>query len=136
MKVFIAYRHTGEKAAVLQELSQIITTALRRRGLDTYCWVDEAGPQTAHLSPRQIMERTFAAVSQCDFLLAVQTSEHKSEGMLMEIGYCVAKQIPVVIATKQGITNTCLPDMGDLSFSWTDFKDLQRRLGQLDLAAL
>lgn len=48
--------------------------------------------------------------------------------MILEVGYCIAKGIPVVIAVKEGVKNTYLPEMGKKTFTWSDNQDLSAKI--------
>src|SRR5579871_3573922 len=98
MEAFLAYRHTGESMEDLEALLGSTRDALARAGVNAYCtFFDEAEFQSKSLGARQIMEHAFATIDTKDMLFVVQTSDNKSEGMLMEVGYCIAKGIPVVV---------------------------------------
>ncbi len=51
----------------------------------------------------------------------------------MEIGYCIAKNIPGVVATKDTVEFTYVPEMGNKSFKWSDLDDLQSKIQSLEL---
>lgn len=56
--------------------------------------------------------------------------------MLMEVGYCIAKQIPIIVAARNDIGYTYLPEMGTASFRWNDLEDLDQRTASTDYAQL
>lgn len=134
MKTFIAYRHTGEKTAFLEQVLTTVQQAFARRGIEAYCtFFDKALLENTSLGARDIMDHAFSVIDTADFLFAIQASEYKSEGMLMEVGYCIAKDIPIVVATKQGIDSTYLPEMGSRGFAWHDMQTLAEGIRSLTL---
>lgn len=137
MKAFLAYRHTGESLKNLEHLLGDVRDALAVSGIDAYCtFFDEAEFQNKSLNARQIMEHAFEMIDTRDLLFVIQTSENKSEGMLMEVGYCVAKSIPIVVAVRSDVRHTYLPEMGDIVISWKDIDDLHKQIKNTDFSVL
>ncbi len=135
MKAFIAYRHTGEKEEDLRQLLTVVCDALKSAGVDNYCtFFDEENFKARSNSAREIMDHAFEILENSDVLFVVQTSNEKSEGMLMEVGFARARGIRVVVATKDGVSNSYLPAMGDLNFGWSDHSDLSAKIAELNLA--
>lgn len=85
------------------------------------------------MGPREIMTHALKIIDDCDFLFVLLTGPEKSEGMLMEVGYCLAKGIPVLVAVKEGVEGTYLPKMTDHVIVWADQSDLAHQIATLDL---
>lgn len=135
MKTFVAFRFTGEDPKVLEPLLTAVRDSLTNKGVEVYCtFFDEAEFQDKSLTARQIMDHAFAIIDNTDFLFVVQTSESKSEGMLMEVGYCLAKHIPIAVANKKGITGTYVPQMADLLIEWESTEDLATKIQKSNLS--
>jgi nucleoside 2-deoxyribosyltransferase len=79
----------------------------------------------------EIMAHAFSVIDSSEFLFVILASEEKSEGMILEVGYCIAKGIPVIIAVKEGVKNTYLPEMGKKTFVWRDNQDLSAKIAEL-----
>ncbi len=125
MKTFIAYRSTGEDPQQLEPLLTALQDTLKSRGIEAYCtFFDEQMIKDKKLDQRQIIEHAFTEIDKVDFLFVLLTSDNKSEGMLMEIGYCLAKGIPIVAAVKTGIQGSHIPAVADQHFEWLDIKGL------------
>jgi nucleoside 2-deoxyribosyltransferase len=125
MKTFLAYRFTGEDPKLLEPLLITIREALKEKGIDSYCtFFDEDEFKDKSLNARQIMEHAFKIIDESDFLFVLMTSENKSEGMLMEVGYCVAKGIPIIVAVKEGINKTYVPEMSEMKIIWSNADQL------------
>lgn len=137
MKTFIAYRFTGEDPKQLKPLLVAVRDGLKNTGVEAYCtFFDEDEFKGKSYNARQIMEHAFRIMNESDFLFALQTSENKSEGMLMEVGYCIAKGIPVVVAIKAGVKNTYVPEMGEVKLTWRTTEDLVKELQRIDFKQL
>ncbi|MEX2028059.1 MAG: nucleoside 2-deoxyribosyltransferase [Candidatus Curtissbacteria bacterium] len=129
MKAFIAYRFTGENPDELNKLMSAVCEALKAGGVEAYCTLfDSKELMDKTAGAREIMDHAFSKIDESEFLFVLQTSENKSEGMLMEVGYCVAKNIPIVVASKEGFNNTYLPQMGSHTIAWSDTTDLQEKI--------
>lgn len=137
MKTFISYRHTGEDQKSLEKLLIPIRDTMQEEGVEAYCtFFDEDEFQDKSFGPKEIMNHAFSIIDKSDFLFVVQTSDSKSEGMLMEVGYCIANNIPVVVATKDTVGYTYMPDMADLSFRWKDPEDLAQQIAKTNFSNL
>lgn len=137
MEAFIAYRHTGESMEDLEVLLGGTRDALARAGVNAYCtFFDDAEFQNKAFGARQIMQHAFEMIDTKDMLFVIQTSENKSEGMIMEVGYCIAKGIPIVVAVKNGVQNTYLPDMADLQIQWDTIDNLHQQIEATNFTAI
>lgn len=127
MKAFVAYRNTGQDRAQLQNLLSDVVGALGVRGVTAYCtfFVE---PNYQRQGAREIMDHAFSVIRNSDLLFVLQTSEVKSEGMLMEVGYCLHAEIPIIVATEVGVENTYLPEMASVAFKWADTEDLCQKI--------
>ncbi len=137
LRAFVAYRHTGEDPAELRPMLTSVCEALREQGIDVYCtFFSEEEFQSKSLGPRAIMEHAFSEIDARDILIIIQASNSKSEGMLLEAGYCLGTDKPFVVAIKSGVENTYLPDLATYSFIWTNSDDLRRQIEVIDFASL
>ena len=46
----------------------------------------------------------------------------------MEIGYCLAKNLPVIVAIREGVDNSYLPSMIKRSFTYANTEDLAQKI--------
>lgn len=51
--------------------------------------------------------------------------------MLMEVGYAIARDVPVVVATHMGVKNTYLPDMADQTIRYDSLQDLSSKISNI-----
>jgi len=136
MKAVISYRYNGEVIKDLEALLISVCNALKTIGVDPYCVYFEHFNKECDKTPAEMMQMAFSYIDKSDFLFVIQTSEARSEGMLMEIGYAIAKGTKVVVATKLGVENTYLPSMADYSISYLDINDLVRLIKQTNFNKL
>ncbi len=78
-----------------------VCESLRERGEDVYCtYFDEDKFRSSGKSNRQIMEHAFSKIEEQGALFVVLDGEEKSEGMLMEVGFCAAKGVSMIVAKR------------------------------------
>lgn len=135
-KSFISYRHKGEDPDKLLKLLTAVRDGLSESGISAYCtFFDEDAFQEKNPGARDIMDHAFKKINTVDVLFVILTSDEKSEGMLMEIGYALAKKIPIVVAAKSTVKVSFVPQMGTYSIVWSDIADLAHKTGELPLGA-
>ena len=132
MNYFIAYRHTGEDPQRLFQLLPAVREAFFGQHHVVYCtYFDEDTFASAQYSARDIMEHAFRKIEEMGHLFVVQDSTEKSEGMIMEVGYCRAKGIPITLAKRRAIFGTYLPDMADRVFEYATIEELEGIISRL-----
>lgn len=125
MGYFIAYRHTGEDPDRLEQLLPTTNNALQAKGIETYCtYFDEDSFRSGGYTPQAIMNHAFEMIDKMGGLFVIQDSTEKSEGMLMEVGYCIAKGFPIIVAKRKTVNSTYLPDMAGTKIIYDDTHDL------------
>lgn len=128
MGYFVAYRHTGAEPERLEAMLPAVRDALIAKGEDVYCtYFDEANFKSEGFGPKQIMEHAFQKIEEQGNLFVVLDDAQKSEGMILEIGYCLAKAIPIVVAKRRSV-ETYLDQMAAASFDYTDIPDLTSQI--------
>lgn len=134
MKGFISFRFTGEAKEDLEALLIPVHGALKEAGVDAYCTLlDTSLPdRSVNYKPENYLFDAFEKLKTSDVIFVVLKSEEKSEGMLIEVGYALAKNIPVIVAVQESVTNTYLPGVGTLSFVWSDINDLVSKIKDID----
>ncbi len=125
MGYLIAYRHTGADPAYLDKLLPAVRDAFSSGGVDTYCtYFDEASFQQEHLTPEKIMEHAFTKIEELGGLFVLLDGEEKSDGQIMEVGYCIAKDIPFIVAKRRSVANTYIHRMTNRSFEYDSLEEL------------
>jgi nucleoside 2-deoxyribosyltransferase len=116
----------------LEELNPIlmsIINTLRIGGHDVYCSVEDAEWFSQRgLTNGDIMRHALGKVDESDILLAFIRSEERSEGMLVEIGYALARGKYVVLAIREGVRTTSLRELADNVIEFVDTDDLIKKL--------
>src|SRR3989344_8262188 len=126
MKIFIGQPVTGEDLEKIRKESHKICSILSENGNPSYCTLIEP-KEFESKNNKDKMKHAFENLDKFDTFLAIIRNERKSEGMLMEIGYCVAKRKKIIIAIKKDIKNTYLPEIADKVVVWEDFEDLIKK---------
>lgn len=131
MGYFVAYRHTGAEPERLEAMLPVVRDTLVAKGEDVYCtYFDEANFKSDGFGPKQIMEHAFQKIEEQGNLLVVLDDTQKSEGMILEVGYCLAKAIPIVVARRRAV-ETYLDQMATVTFEYTDIPDLANQIKEV-----
>ncbi|MCK9351923.1 MAG: nucleoside 2-deoxyribosyltransferase [Candidatus Paceibacterota bacterium] len=131
-KIFLSHRFTGEDLIELTETLGKITAVLRAKGHEVYCSVeDELWFREHKRTNREIMEHALRKLDDSDVVLAFIRSPEKSEGMLLEIGYAVAKGKPFILALKQGLKTMAIAEMADPLIEFESSEDLCGKLNAI-----
>lgn len=137
VKIMVSYKYTGEPIDKLEGLLSAICNTLCNVGMDPYCLyfakVDGLIPQK---SPSEMMRIAFDQINKSDALLVVQSSESRSEGMLMEVGYAIANKIPILVATHSSVSMTYLPSLADVLIQYDDVDHLKHQIENFDFSTL
>lgn len=104
MKYFISFRYTGETTQSLQEVLYPVRDALVAAGHEVYLSLDDLETWgNDGLSMPEKFHRTFAHLDSCDAILVIVRSPDRSEGMLMEVGFALARGIPIYLVVAVGV---------------------------------
>ncbi len=137
MKIFISYKFTGETNEDLKNLLLPVKNALKKmEGVESvYCnFFDEDLPiRSKNFKSHEYVTDAFPSIDKADAQFVIINSEEKSEGMILEMGYAIAKGKKVIVAIKNGITNTYLPGIADESIEWESIDDLTQKIYNLKL---
>lgn len=125
MKVQLAYRYTGEDREKLTALLEEIRRTLESSG--NTVWVPELDPLRPS-SIKELFNKTFRKLDECDVLLVILRSTEKSEGMLMEVGYAIARGKKIWLAVQDTVKNTRLRDFADFITEFSSDGDLCMKL--------
>jgi nucleoside 2-deoxyribosyltransferase len=138
MKAFNSYRFTGETEENLRNLLTPVTEALHEAGAEAYCnFFDEDLPvRSKNFKPQDYVFDAFKTINGTNMLFVILNSEDKSEGMLMEIGYALAKGKKVVVAVKDGVQKSYVPGMASLVLPYSNVEDLAEKIKNADFKAL
>ena len=131
MKIVLVFRWYGEDqeeavnnmykiASVLEKEHKVYHATKDAKFLDT-------------LPEWKVLEHVFKEIEDADALLVYQKSNDVSEGMLIEVGYAVAKGKKIIWAKKKGVHNRYLIDGAVHTIEFNDINDLLIKLKKLKL---
>jgi nucleoside 2-deoxyribosyltransferase len=128
-KIFLSHRFTGEDINDLRETLGKITSALRAEGHEVYCSIeDTTWFQEQKHTNKEIMEHAFRKLDESDIIIAFIRSPERSEGMLMEIGYALAKEKPFALALKTGLKTMAIGEIANPLIEFERTEDLCEKL--------
>ncbi|MFQ6010003.1 MAG: nucleoside 2-deoxyribosyltransferase [Candidatus Aenigmatarchaeota archaeon] len=132
MKIFIAFRFTGEDDKELKENIQGICSSLEKAGHEHFCsyWKEDYYRKN-NFTKKQILEHAFEELDKSDAVLAFVNSEERSEGMLLEIGYALAKGKRFILAIRKGIRTTFIHQTADQIIEFESMEELFERLRKI-----
>ncbi len=134
MKIFVSYKFTGEDPVALKQVLGDICKALTTAGYESSCSIGQEDFFLANkYTNKQIMEHALKDLNQCDVLLAFINANEKSEGMLIEVGYALAKGIPIILAKRKSVFTNSLSGISDRIIEFADLPDLNQQLSQLKI---
>lgn len=107
----------------------------QKRGFEAYCNMFDADlpNRSKDFKPQDYVFDAFKTLSNADVVFVVLKSSEKSEGMILEVGYAIAKGISVVVAVQDEVKNTYLPGMATKMFTWSTVEDLIEKTKNFDL---
>lgn len=124
MKVFLAYRATGEDQTTLLDRLQIISDALHAAGVESY----SAHLQQDPAPSGKTFKTAFAKIDDSDAVLVFVQSAEKSEGMSLEVGYAYGRK-PIHVFAKRGVYLTSF-ELADSVTEYQDVDELTHLIGE------
>lgn len=124
MNIFLSYAFTGESQTDVRRRMNSLCSTLSRGGNSVYCnMFDE---ETSSFStPREFIDDALIKLRNYETVLVINTSERRSEGMLIEVGAALALGKRVVVAQHTSSVGTMyLPELAAQSFVWHDDTEL------------
>lgn len=132
--IFLSYRFTGEDINELTETLGKILAALRSVGHTVYCSIeDEKWFRENHRTNKEILKHALERLDKSDIILAFVKSDQKSEGMLLEVGYMIARGKSFSLALKHGIKTTFLAELAEPLIEFDSIDDLCDKLTKVNL---
>lgn len=132
MKVFVSYAFTGEDEAALTERLHNVKNILDQLGVDYYINIYDPAYQSlvdADATPDAYLAEAFKELKLSNTVLVVNTSDRRSEGMLMEIGAAKILGKKIILAQHQtSVGKSYLPTIADQSFVWQTEDELVSKL--------
>lgn len=132
--IFLSYRFTGEDINELTETLGKILAALRSVGHAVYCSIeDEKWFRENYRTNKEILKHALERLDKSDVILAFVKSDQKSEGMLLEVGYMMAKSKSFLLALKRGTKTTFLAELAEPLIEFDSIDELCDKLTKINL---
>lgn len=127
------YRFTGENFAELEKICNQIISAIENAGYDCFCSISkEEYYKKNNFTRKQIYLDLISETDNSDAVLAVVTSNEKSEGMLVETGYAFAKGKRIILAIKKGVHSEMIEYMAEKIIEFDTIEELCKKLSKLN----
>lgn len=138
MQVFISYKFTGESLESLESFLTPVKNKFEEMGINSYCnfFDEDLVIRSKEFKKQDWVFDAFRTLNNSQLLFVLLTSEEKSEGMILEVGYAIARGIPIVVAIKSDVKNTYLHGMANLIIDWADTSDLLSRISKTDFTSI
>jgi len=131
MRIYLSYRFTGADQVELKQDMELICAALSAAGHEPFCalWTTESRMEKK-FTHKQVLDFCYGELDKCDAVLAYVSSDKKSEGMLLEIGYCLAKGKRLFLAIKRGVSTVFLREISEKVIEFDDVDGLCKELAK------
>lgn len=128
MKVFVSYAYTGEDEVKLRTRLSSLKKIFEELDIDYY--INCFAPGWKEMASRNATGGEFLRfalndMKMSDVVFVIQSSERRSEGMLMEVGAAVSMGKKIIVAQHVSSNGkTYLPTVADDYFEWETENDL------------
>ena len=128
MRIFIGQAVSGEDLNQLYKEMDAVYLSLDKACHLHYCTLKENKQDFNKKTKMEMMKHAFDEIDKSDAFLAIVRSEKRSEGMLIELGYVMAKKKKLILVVKKDVKNTYLRDLADKVIEFNDINDLSKQL--------
>lgn len=129
MRWYIAYKFTGEDSKEVRGILNNLCSILESNGHKNYCVLLDNN--LIDKGEKEIFDNALNEIDNCDGVLIFVKSEKKSEGMLIEAGYALAKGKRLVLIIQKDIKNTRLRELIEEVIEFEDIDELKDKLKNL-----
>jgi nucleoside 2-deoxyribosyltransferase len=131
-KVFISYRFTGENRVKLKKTISQIHDSIEEAGHGHYSTIfDSEQFANEKWSGKQIMDKAFAEIDDSDLILFFVKSHEISQGMLVELGYALAKKKKIMLAIQKDVQDIIFRRQIKETIEFKNLEDLKEKLCKL-----
>ena len=129
MKFLLSYRFTGEDPVELKENVSKICSTVEEIGHEIFCsyWKADFFNENNY-SHKQIMDFTLEKLDNSDACLVFINSNEQSEGMIMEVGYALAKGKKIILVIREGVKTNFIEEMSDKIIKFDNLEELNFKL--------
>ena len=132
MKWYIAYKFSGENFEELSKTLKEIAGTLEVNEHEVYyASQDEELFVEKKFNMKQILEYSLERLDKSNCILVFVKSNEKSEGMLLEIGYALAKKKKIILAIKKGAVLHFTEEIADNVIRFENLEELKEKLREL-----
>jgi len=135
MKLFCSYAFTGENLQSVTDRMRLVVDQLNEAGHDAYCPLFDAhkDEMQANNDIKGIFSYAFRRIHENEGVVAIITSDRRSEGQLMEIGAALSQNKPVYLFVHDSAKDapSHLRVLATQAFTWADDRELKRALSTL-----
>lgn len=128
MKIFCTNAFTGEDFDTVSRRMKAVVNALNNAGHEAYCPIFDSHKieLQAKNDTRAIFNYAFTNIANSDAMVAIITSDRKSEGQLMEAGAALAANKPLFAFIHQSAAQspTHLTKLAEKTFIWSTDQEL------------
>ena len=132
IRIFLAYKFTGEKFEELNAVIRQLCSALEGAGHQVFCsfWKEDFY-KSRSFKPKQIFEYALNELEKSDCIIAFINSADKSEGTLLEIGYSLANKKRFILAIRKGVKTSFLRDIANDVIEFGTIDELAEKLAKV-----
>lgn len=134
MKIFISYKFDNENPTELEAFMNNIKSALNKSNHEMITtFFDKNEFEKTKATMRQIMDRAMNYINKSDAILCIIKSKEKSEGMILEIGYAIAKNKKIILAIQKGIESRWIKHYSEKIIEFETLQELYKKIEVLKL---
>ena len=131
-KAFISFRYTGEDKAELKRIIPQLHESLEKAGYGVYSTIFDSDKfAEENISGKKIMQKAFQEIDSSDLILFFVRSSDISQGMLVELGYSLAKGKNLLLAIQKDIKESIFRRQIDQIIDFKDLEDLKGKLTKI-----
>lgn len=136
MKLFLSNAVSGEDTETVMVRMQEVVTILRNSGHEPYCAMFDSHKDELVVrgDKIEVFKYAFTNVADSDAMVAIVTSDKKSEGQLMEIGVLIEQSKPLYLFINAAVdaSQSHLTDLARKTWVWNDDSELFSQLKELE----
>jgi len=125
MKIFISYRFSELPKEELEKMLDPVCNLFKSHNIQVFCnfYKDDYYKQNGY-TVKEIMDDCFLMIDQYDLVLCLVDTPKPSCGMLLEVGYALAKDKLVFVCSRKGCEIDTLCRMADENISYENYDEL------------
>ncbi len=130
-KVFISYRFTGEDKVELVKTMTELEDTIKEKKYKVYSTIhDNKQFANENWSGKQILRKAYDEIDNSEKCLFFVRKEDISQGMLLELGYAMAKEKELILAIKKDIKKSIYRRQIDKVIEFENFEELKEKLSK------